>query len=221
MCSLGKERAIPACRWRCRFCLRTGQGQAVSWLGSVSGCHGVRGTWSPPKVVSPLPWKAQRHGSFSFTSCAFLKQLGFLQIDIVTNNVSGRVLVGSTWAPVGLTTASEFAAGLSQSPLFQRKGERRGEGKLVGADHGLLHVPLPVPVTLNTSCLPPSPANFPNTRHCHWAKPREFFETLPCTQSQIPPSCQRYWPGKRYFFPYQGTHTPSRLPCETMPLFTL
>lgn len=172
-------------------------------------------------MVSPLPWKAQPRGSFSFTSCVSLKQLGFLQIDNVIDNVSGHVLVVSTWAPVSLTTVSEFATGLSPSPLFQRKGERRGDGRLVGANHGLLHVPLPVPVTLNTSCLPPSPANFPDTRHCHWAKLRELFETLPCTQSQIPPSCRRYWPGKMYFFPYQGAHTPSRQPCETMPLFTL
>lgn len=74
----------------------------------------------------------------------------------------------------------------------------------MGADSGLLHVPLPVPVTLNTLCLPPSPANFLDTRHCHWAKPRELFETLPCAQSQIAPSCQCYWPGKMYFFPLSG-----------------
>lgn len=76
--------------------------------------------------------------------------MGFLQVDTVTDNVSGHILVGSAWVPVGLTTASEFATGLSQSLLFQRKGERGGEGRLVGTDHRLLPVPLPVPVTLNT-----------------------------------------------------------------------
>lgn len=79
---------------------------------------------------------------------------------------------------------------------------------LVGADHRLLHVPLPVPVTLNTLCLPPSPANFPDTRHYHWAKPHELFETLPCTQSQIVPSCQWDWPGKMCFFPLSGLPQP-------------
>lgn len=132
-----------------------------------------------------------------------------MQVDIVIDNVSGHILVSSTWVPVGLTTVSEFATGLSQSPLFQRKGERRGEVRLVGADHGLLHVPLPVPVTLNTSCLPPSPANFPDTRRYHWARPRELFETLPCTQSQIVPSCQRDWPGKM-FLPAIRAPTPHR-----------
>lgn len=159
-------------------------------------------------MISPLPRRAQPPGSFSFISSAFLKQTGFLQVDIV----SGHVLVCSTWVSVGLITASGFATGLALSPLYQRRGEKRGEGRLVGADHGLLRVPLPVPVTLNTSpCLPPSPANFPDTRHHHQAKPRELFETLPCTQPQIAPSCQlcqRDWPGKMYFLPLSGLPHP-------------
>lgn len=97
---------------------------------------------------------------------------------------------------------------------------------------GLLRVLLPVPVTLDTLVLPPSPASFPDTtRHRHRAKPGELFEMLPCTLLQIAPSWVALSPlaalpaglGWRGWLPccYQGFHTPARQPCETMPLFTL
>lgn len=45
---------------------------------------------------------------------------------------------------------------------------------------------VPDPVPLDTSlCSPPSRASFPDTRHRHWAKPRELLELLPCAQLQI------------------------------------
>lgn len=100
----------------------------------------------------------------------------------------------------------------------------------MGADYGLLHVLLPVPVVLDTYlCLPPSPTSFPDTRHHHWAKPWELFEMVPCAQLRIAPSwaapsrqpCQGGWAGKMDFLCYQGSHTLARQPCETMPLFTL
>lgn len=75
----------------------------------------------------------------------------------------------------------------------------------MGADHGLLHVPLPVPVTLNTSCLPPSPASFLDSRHYHWAKPRELFEALPCTH----PQASGTGLGRCYFFPLSGLPHPT------------
>lgn len=152
-------------------------------------------TAASSSLESPALW-----GNFSFISSAFLKQ-----VDTVTDNVSGYGLVGSTWVPVDLTTASKFATGLSQSPLFQRKGER-GEGRLKGEDYGLFHIPLPVPVTLNTSCLPPSPANFPDSRHYHWAKPRELFETLPCTHPHASGTgLGRFLPTVRAPTPHRGS----------------
>lgn len=83
----------------------------------------------------------------------------------------------------------------------------------------LLCVLLPVPVSLDTSlCLPPSPASFPDTRHRHWAKPRELFQTLPCTQLRIAPSWvapsrqpyrRRGWAGKMDFLLLSGLPHPS------------
>lgn len=65
-------------------------------------------------------------GAFSFISSAFLKQ-----VDTVTDNVSGCVLVGSAWVPVGLTTASEFATGLSH-PLYSKEKEKEVQAGLWG-----------------------------------------------------------------------------------------
>lgn len=176
--------------WCCRFCLRAGQGRAECCPGSVPGCRRIHGIipWSSPRVPSPLPWTAQPPRSFSWVSSAFSKPMGLPQVEIVTNYVSGHASVCAAWVPIGLVT-SGFATGLAPSPPLRRRGERSGEGRFVGADHGVLLVLLPVPVALDTSlCLSPRPASFPDTRRCHRANPRELLETLPCTRLQIGPS---------------------------------
>lgn len=114
---------------------------------------------------------------------------GLPQVEIVAEYVLGHASVCAAWVPIGLVTTSGFATGLAPSPPLRRRGERSGEGRFVGADHGVLRVLLPVPVALDTSlCLSPRPASFPDTRRCHRANRRELLETLPCTQLQIAPS---------------------------------